>query len=156
MSDIPGESRMIREPRTMRMEDVRAGVPTETAEVSPSACYLIALDADGVPGDLQRLGVEGVLVGRSQDCALQLIGPGVSRAHAYIWVDERGDAFLTDLGSTNGTRREGEVIPPAPRPGSKPATASGSAARRTSSSSASTRTRSGSSSPSTSAPCATA
>ena len=49
------------------------------------------------------------LIGRSRDAAVPLKDPMVSREHAAIVFDE--DAFiLKDLGSTNGTYMEGELI----------------------------------------------
>jgi len=50
-------------------------------------------------------------VGRAGGCALQLPDPAVSSEHAEIQV-EAGRAFVMDLCSTNGTRRNGEPLGP--------------------------------------------
>jgi hypothetical protein len=50
-------------------------------------------------------------IGRAGGCALQLPDPAVSSEHAEIQV-EAGRAFVMDLCSTNGTRRNGEPLGP--------------------------------------------
>ena len=50
-------------------------------------------------------------IGRAGGCALQLPDPAVSSEHAEIQVEE-GRAFVMDLRSTNGTRRNGEPLAP--------------------------------------------
>jgi len=50
-------------------------------------------------------------IGRSEACALQLPHPKVSTEHAELQL-ERGQLFLMDLRSTNGTRRNGEPVTP--------------------------------------------
>jgi hypothetical protein len=61
--------------------------------------------------DERRVGVgaEPVTIGRMPDCTVPLADPNVSRRHAEIRRD--GDrVFLTDLGSTNGTRVNGVPV----------------------------------------------
>lgn len=50
-------------------------------------------------------------IGRGDACSLQLPHAAVSTEHAEIRV-ERGQAFLMDLRSTNGTKRNGEATTP--------------------------------------------
>jgi hypothetical protein len=50
-----------------------------------------------------------VTVGREEGNLLRLNDERVSRYHAKVQVDD-GDMILTDLGSTNGTRVNGQVI----------------------------------------------
>jgi pSer/pThr/pTyr-binding forkhead associated (FHA) protein/flagellar motor switch/type III secretory pathway protein FliN len=50
-------------------------------------------------------------IGRGDACALQLPHAAVSTEHAELRV-ERGQAFLLDLRSTNGTKRNGEPLVP--------------------------------------------
>lgn len=50
-----------------------------------------------------------VRIGRSEGCHVQLHGPTVSSEHARIGFD-RGAIWITDLKSTNGTRRNGAPI----------------------------------------------
>ena len=55
------------------------------------------------------LGPGPLLVGRGEEADLQVDEPLVSRAHARL--ERRGDAyFVLDLGSTNYTRVNGEVV----------------------------------------------
>ncbi|AFL73121.1 EAL domain-containing protein [Thiocystis violascens] len=44
-----------------------------------------------------------VTVGRSTQCTLSIDSTGVSRVHASLDLNEKGELFVTDLGSTNGT-----------------------------------------------------
>jgi hypothetical protein len=61
-------------------------------------------------GDRVPLGEYVVTVGRQHDCTIVLADPNVSRHHAE--VRPAGDGFaVADLGSTNGTRVNGERIP---------------------------------------------
>lgn len=51
------------------------------------------------------------VIGRGSDCSLRLDSEKASRRHAIIRWDGR-QAFITDLGSTNGTRLNGERLAP--------------------------------------------
>jgi pSer/pThr/pTyr-binding forkhead associated (FHA) protein len=51
-----------------------------------------------------------MVIGRGRTADLVLSEPTISRAHAAIGY-ERGDFFVQDLGSTNGTRVNGESEP---------------------------------------------
>jgi DNA segregation ATPase FtsK/SpoIIIE, S-DNA-T family len=53
---------------------------------------------------------ERLLIGRSGDLGVQLIGPSVSRRHAEVRVESDGSAVVCDLGSRNGTFVRGERI----------------------------------------------
>lgn len=44
-----------------------------------------------------------VTVGRSTQCTLTIDSSGVSRVHASLDLNARGELFITDMGSTNGT-----------------------------------------------------
>jgi len=55
------------------------------------------------------LGEGAHLVGSSPDCSVRLHHPAVSRHHARIRVIE-GEARIEDLGSTNGTRVDGDTL----------------------------------------------
>jgi diguanylate cyclase (GGDEF)-like protein len=44
-----------------------------------------------------------VRLGRDEDNTVRVNDKSVSRHHAFLWVDEQGRPWLTDLGSTNGT-----------------------------------------------------
>lgn len=43
------------------------------------------------------------LAGRGDECDLQVDDPYVSPRHALIWLDDNGDPWVEDLGSSNGT-----------------------------------------------------
>ncbi len=55
------------------------------------------------------LNQEVVTIGRLPDCEVVLKDKGASRRHAQIKLKD-GTATLTDLGSTNGTRLNGQVV----------------------------------------------
>ena len=52
---------------------------------------------------------DSVLIGRTNECDVILYETGVSRKHAQI-SEEEGSFFIEDLGSSNGTRVNGETI----------------------------------------------
>lgn len=56
-----------------------------------------------------ELSDEQVIIGRRSDCAVSLTGNTISRRHAQIRHDD-GQYFLADLGSTNGTMLNGEIL----------------------------------------------
>jgi hypothetical protein len=60
------------------------------------------------------LGLEEFFIGRSQDCHATLLGDGVSRKHARIFWDGTGHS-IADMGSTNGTEVNGQIIKTARR-----------------------------------------
>lgn len=56
------------------------------------------------------VGIDPVVIGRSQDASVSLPGDlSLSRNHAQIY-SQGGLVFVTDLGSSNGTRVNGQVI----------------------------------------------
>lgn len=50
-----------------------------------------------------------VLIGRTSECDVVLYDPGVSRKHARIF-NEGDDYFVEDMGSSNGTKVNGNII----------------------------------------------
>jgi pSer/pThr/pTyr-binding forkhead associated (FHA) protein len=52
---------------------------------------------------------DSVLIGRTSECDVILYDPGVSRRHARIYV-ENGQFFVEDVGSSNGTQVNGELV----------------------------------------------
>lgn len=53
-----------------------------------------------------------IVIGRKDTCDLQILGTDVSREHAAIFCgDDTNQWFLVDLGSRNGTRLDGRLIP---------------------------------------------
>lgn len=54
-----------------------------------------------------------VVIGRTSECDVVLYDPGVSRKHARIFSE--GEAyFVEDMGSSNGTKLNGEIVKKAP------------------------------------------
>jgi hypothetical protein len=51
-------------------------------------------------------------VGRANDTDIVLSSPTVSKLHAWFELDEQGNHWLTDTGSRNGTRINGQRIAP--------------------------------------------
>jgi len=63
-------------------------------------------------GHIERaydLSDEEVIIGRKSDASIVLLGNTVSRSHAKI-THENGQYIITDLGSTNGTMLNGELL----------------------------------------------
>jgi len=65
--------------------------------------------SDADLGQNQAIG-EGVVVGRGKGCALCLIDVQVSSRHARVSLGPDGRYLIEDLGSTNGTRVNGELL----------------------------------------------
>jgi hypothetical protein len=62
------------------------------------------------PSDGQRWMLnKSLTIGRDESCEISIPNRQVSRRHARIWVAENG-VMLEDLGSKNGTHRNGEAV----------------------------------------------
>jgi hypothetical protein len=73
----------------------------------PGGATLVVVEAEGKR--TVRLPEGVATIGRLPDCDVVVRDPGASRRHAQI--TSKADSFtLTDLGSTNGTRLNGETI----------------------------------------------
>ena len=82
--------------------------PEEALPASESHPALLVLS--GVEAGRSFRLVEGDnIIGRNEDVAIALKDDGVSRRHAAIFVAD-GRATVRDLGSTNGTRRNGQAV----------------------------------------------
>lgn len=73
--------------------------------------YLILLSG-GIPGTMVPLSTGELSIGRFEENGLSLPEPSVSRRHASLRIDEAGQAWLSDQGSTNGTFRNGHRVSP--------------------------------------------
>jgi flagellar motor switch/type III secretory pathway protein FliN len=84
---------------------------------APEAAALrIVLEGGEGPRRTLTLDQFPLRIGRGDACALQLPHAAVSTEHAELRV-ERGQAFLIDLRSTNGSKRNGEsLVPLTPAP----------------------------------------
>lgn len=60
------------------------------------------------------VGSEGARIGRAEHCPIAIPEPDVSREHASVTVDGRG-YLISDLGSRNGTRVNGQLVGPSGR-----------------------------------------
>ncbi|MFP6663386.1 MAG: sigma 54-interacting transcriptional regulator [Deltaproteobacteria bacterium] len=69
---------------------------------------LLIPGADGIP-EIRELGAE-TRIGRSPDVDIELADLSVSRHHALIRDEGNGRIILADLGSANGTWRNGERL----------------------------------------------
>lgn len=84
--------------------------PEEALPVSESHPALLVLSGIEA-GRSFRLHEGDNVIGRNDDVQIALKDDGVSRQHALIHVAE-GAATVRDLGSTNGTRRNGQALSP--------------------------------------------
>jgi pSer/pThr/pTyr-binding forkhead associated (FHA) protein len=75
---------------------------------APSARPSILVHEDGADRTVP-LAKEVVTIGRLAECDIVLKDKGASRRHAQVRVKD-GVATLTDLGSTNGTRLNGQTV----------------------------------------------
>ena len=76
-----------------------------TVPPHPSAIY-VKLNG---PGDPVKISKDLTLVGRKEDCDLRLDHKSISKQHCVI-VKTDGLLLLRDLGSTNGTRVNGQRV----------------------------------------------
>jgi DNA-binding NtrC family response regulator len=84
------------------------GGPTERSLSQDGRAYLLIFEDNSVRSfDLPQAGQ--VVIGRSPDVTLQLIDQSASRQHASLEI-RGGELLLSDLGSRNGTRVNGERI----------------------------------------------
>ena len=78
-----------------------ASPPAPEATLDKSLHFIVLRGS--MPGRMIRLSPGLAALGRAPENGIQLADMSVSRAHASIRVDDHGHAWLTDLGSTNGT-----------------------------------------------------
>jgi Protein of unknown function (DUF3662)/FHA domain len=82
----------------------RLSEPLEERAQSRAETALLLMD-----GKRLLVGPSGVTLGRSRQCDVVLDDPNVSRQHAEI-RPRGGSWVLTDLGSTNGSRLNGQAV----------------------------------------------
>jgi hypothetical protein len=83
-------------------------VEGEQGEASAGGRAVVVVHEDGAERTV-ALTSDSVTIGRLADCDVVLTDKGASRKHAQL--KRRGDAWtITDLGSTNGTRLNGQTI----------------------------------------------
>ena len=82
--------------------------PAHTAIYHPFAT-LTVVEPPATAGRSVTVGTEGTLIGRDLTCDLALANDRISRRHAIVQVHE-GEYTIEDLGSTNGTRINGETV----------------------------------------------
>lgn len=80
--------------------------PSESERIA--RLWLLDLTGEHVER-VYELSDEQVIIGRRNDCAVSLFGTTVSRRHAQIRLED-GQYILSDLGSTNGTMLNGEIL----------------------------------------------
>lgn len=80
----------------------------EKVEPAPASTGSLVIHEDGQSRSV-TLGSEVVTIGRLPECQVTIADKGASRRHAQIRQKD-GTYILTDLGSTNGTRLNGQTI----------------------------------------------
>ena len=96
---------------TFLCDMMKAGPTESTTANGPKPKYLVLLRGD-VPGRMIGLSGGRQLIGRDGQATIQLAEMSLSRRHAALVIDPEGSAQLTDLGSTNGTFRNGRRLEP--------------------------------------------
>jgi len=90
------------------MKTFAMSVVPPTSEGGGASASIEVVEAGGVHCDLD-VPATGLTVGRAPDQALVLRSPTVSKQHArLLWRGD--DLFVEDLGSCNGTRRDGQRL----------------------------------------------
>ncbi len=82
--------------------------PPAPAVTAAGEVSMILLE-NGKPSKTFRVQKEIVTIGRLAECDVVIADPGASRRHARIRFQD-GVYLLTDLGSTNGTQVNGELV----------------------------------------------
>ena len=72
---------------------------SEPAQSRPA--YFMVISGHSIGKHFKLSGA--MIIGRSVDCGIHLDDEGVSREHARVELNERGEIWISDLGSTNGT-----------------------------------------------------
>jgi hypothetical protein len=109
-SEAPCEEKNVMEPEhienTQRFTPVKGGTRPEPA---PLVHVKLHVDTGPERGRSFNLNKELVVIGRSEDCDVVLSDTSISRNHARLEL--HGGAYtIYDLGSTNGTRVNGDKI----------------------------------------------
>jgi len=76
--------------------------------VDQGRAYLIVLSGRRI-GEMLEV-TDGLIVGRGSDAGFQVDDEGVSRVHICLNMDKDGTVMVKDLGSSNGTRVNGERV----------------------------------------------
>jgi two-component system, cell cycle response regulator len=100
----------MKNPETRRLVDMQRSLAASRIGDTHADLYLILLTG-AIPGALIGLEPSGVRLGRAVDNTIQVSDESVSRYHAFLWSDEQGRAWFTDLGSTNGSYLNGLPTP---------------------------------------------
>lgn len=93
------------------LADLLNPADAESAALPTPSVYLIVIGG-GTPGAMLRLSSGSNWLGRAFDNDMQVTDATVSRRHASFRIDGADLVWLTDLGSTNGTRHNGRRLVP--------------------------------------------
>lgn len=100
--DVKGNTRICSSP---------IGRAEEKTQLAPPPMYLIMVRG-GMTGAMLRVDGRKTSLGRSTDNTHSIHDATVSRRHAELTQDAEGRAWLTDLGSSNGTYIDGKRLVP--------------------------------------------
>lgn len=101
--DVKGNTHIC--PSPVRDSEERTKIAT------PLPMYLIMVRG-GMTGTMFRLGSQPASLGRSSENTYQFHDATISRRHAVLSYDPDGQAWLTDVGSSNGTFVDGKKLVP--------------------------------------------
>jgi two-component system cell cycle response regulator len=89
-------------------DTTRTSPSPEAQAVTGQAAYVVVMAGSNL-GQMYKLDKALMLIGRGDKADLRLVDDGISRDHARI-VNENGQFFVEDLGSTNGTYCNGTRV----------------------------------------------
>lgn len=90
---------------------VTADEPVQVEQDPRSLLRYLIVVRGGVTGTMLPLAQSASSLGRAAENTFPLADNTVSRRHAVVSIDAAGDAWITDLGSSNGTFVDGKQVP---------------------------------------------
>ena len=108
-SALPADLQCVKDPLAATTTALLHEAGTDPGAVARAPCLVMLAGPE--LGRRIDLGAGDVTLGREAHCSIVVPLGGVSRVHCSIRQEPSG-TWLRDLGSTNGTRHNGEPVPP--------------------------------------------